>query len=176
MPLKLNDKKVLVAEVNDIAKKALSAVAAEYRGLTAVKFDALRVKARENGIYLHVIKNTLAVKAVAGTEFECLTPALVGPLVLGFSLDDPGAVGRVIKDFAKENDKLKVKALAVGGTLYPASDIDRLATLPTKDQAISMLLGTIKAPVQKFVATLAAPTAKFVRTVKAVADKQGESA
>lgn len=173
MPLKLEDKKVLVAEVNDVAQRALSAVAAEYRGLTAGKFDALRKKARENGIYLHVVKNTLARKAVAGTPFECLTPALVGPLVLGFSLEDPGAVGRVIKDFAKENDKLVVKALAVGGTMYPASDIDRLASLPTKEQALAMLLGTMKAPIGSFVRTVAEPTAKFVRTVKAVADKQG---
>lgn len=173
MPLKLEDKKVLVAEVNDVAQRALSAVAAEYRGLTAGKFDALRTKARENGIYLHVVKNTLARKAVEGTQFECLIPALVGPLVLGFSLEDPGAVGRVIKDFAKDNDKLVVKALAVGGTLYPASDIDRLASLPTKDQAIAMLLGTMKAPIGSFVRTLAEPTAKFVRTVQAVADKQG---
>lgn len=173
MPLKLEDKKVLVAEVNDVAQRALSAVAAEYRGLTAGKFDALRSKARENGIYLHVVKNTLARKAVAGTPFECLTPALVGPLVLGFSLEDPGAVGRVIKDFAKDNDKLVVKALAVGGTMYPASDIDRLASLPTKDQALAMLLGTMKAPIGAFVRTLAEPTAKFVRTVQAVADKQG---
>ncbi|MDP3859795.1 MAG: 50S ribosomal protein L10 [Stagnimonas sp.] len=173
MPLKLEDKKVLVAEVNDVAKRALSAVAAEYRGLTAGKFDQLRTKARENGIYLHVVKNTLARKAVAGTPFECLIPALVGPLVLGFSLEDPGAVGRVIKDFAKDNDKLVVKALAVGGTMYPASDIDRLASLPTKDQALAMLLGTMKAPIGAFVRTLAEPTAKFVRTVQAVADKQG---
>jgi len=173
MPLKLEDKKVLVAEVNDVAQRALSAVAAEYRGLTAGKFDQLRTKARENGIYLHVVKNTLARKAVAGTPFECLTPALVGPLVLGFSLEDPGAVGRVIKDFAKENEKLVVKALAVGGTMYPASDIDRLASLPTKDQALAMLLGTMKAPIGAFVRTLAEPTAKFVRTVQAVADKQG---
>lgn len=173
MPLKLEDKKVLVSEVNDVAKRALSAVAAEYRGLTAGKFDQLRKIARQNGIYLHVVKNSLARLAVKGTDFECLTPALVGPLVLGFSLEDPGAVGRVIKDFAKENDKLIVKALAVGGTMYPASDIDRLAALPTKDQALAMLLGTMKAPIQKFVATLAAPTLKFVRTVQAVADKQG---
>ena len=172
MALRLNDKKTLVAEVNDVAKRALSAVAAEYRGLSAGKFDELRSKARQQGIYLHVVKNTLASRAVAGTEFECLTPVLVGPLVLGFSLDDPGAVGRVIKDFAKENEKLVVKAIAVGGTLYGAKDIDRLASLPTKDQAIAMLLGTIKAPVGAFVRTLAAPTAKFVRTVKAVADKQ----
>ncbi|HWU68064.1 MAG TPA: 50S ribosomal protein L10 [Stenotrophobium sp.] len=172
MALRLNDKKTLVAEVNDVAKRALSAVAAEYRGLSAGKFDELRSKARQQGIYLHVVKNTLASRAVAGTEFECLTPVLVGPLVLGFSLDDPGAVGRVIKDFAKENEKLVVKAIAVGGTLYGAKDIDRLASLPTKDQAIAMLLGTIKAPVGAFVRTLAAPTTKFVRTVKAVADKQ----
>lgn len=172
MALRLNDKKTLVAEVNDVAKRALSAVAAEYRGLSAGKFDELRSKARQQGIYLHVVKNTLASRAVAGTEFECLTPVLVGPLVLGFSLDDPGAVGRVIKDFAKENEKLVVKAIAVGGTLYGAKDIDRLASLPTKDQAIAMLLGTIKAPVGAFVRTLAAPTTKFVRTIKAVADKQ----
>lgn len=169
---KLDAKKALVAEVNEVAKRALSAVAAEYRGLTAGKFDILRDKARKQGIYLHVIKNTMAIRAVKGTDFECLTPALVGPLVLGFSLDDPGAVGRVIKDFAKENDKLVVKALAVGGTLYGAKDIDRLASLPTKDQAIAMLMGTMKAPVEKFVRTLAEPAAKVTRAVKAVADKQ----
>jgi large subunit ribosomal protein L10 len=172
MALRLEDKKVLVAEVNEVAKRALSAVAAEYRGLTAGKFDELRSKARENGIYLHVVKNTLARKAVKGTDFECLDSALVGQLVLGFSLEDPGAVGRVIKDFAKANDKLVVKAVAVGGTLYGAKDIDRLASLPTRDQAISLLMSVMQAPITKFVRTLAEPHAKFVRTVKAVADKQ----
>lgn len=176
MALRLEDKKALVAEVNEVASKALSAVAAEYRGLTAVQFDNLRSKARDNAIYLHVVKNTLAKRAVEGTEFECLGPALTGPLVLGFSLEDPGAVGRIIKDFAKENDKLVVKAVAVGGTLYGAKDIDRLAALPTKDQALSMLLGVMQAPIAKFVRTLAEPTAQFVRTVQAVADKQKEAA
>jgi len=176
MALRLEDKKALVAEVNEVAARALSAVAAENRGLTAGKFDELRAKARKGGIYLHVVKNTLAVKAVKGTEFECLTPALVGPIVLGFSLEDPGPVGRVIKDFAKDNEKLVVKAVAVGGTLYGPKDIDRLASLPTKEQALSMLLGTMKAPITKFVATLAAPNAKLVRTVKAVADKQQAAA
>ncbi|ULQ47349.1 50S ribosomal protein L10 [Flagellatimonas centrodinii] len=172
MALRLQDKKALVAEVNDVAQRAHSAVAAEYRGLSAGKFDELRAKAREQGIYLHVIKNTLAQRAVAGTEFECLTPMLVGPLVLGFSMEDPGAVGRVIKDFAKENDKLVVKALAVGGTLYGAGDIDRLATLPTKDQAIGMLMGMLNAPISTFVRTLAEPAAKVTRAVKAVADSR----
>jgi large subunit ribosomal protein L10 len=170
MALRLHDKKALVAEVNEIAKKAHSAVAAEYRGLTAVKFDVLRAKAREQNIYLHVVKNSLARRAVAGTEFECLTPTLLGPLVLGFSLEDPGAVGRVIKDFAKDNDKLVVKAIAVGGTLYGAEDLDRLATLPTKDQAIAQLLGMLNAPISTFVRTLAEPAAKVTRAVKAVAD------
>tara|TARA_R110000787_G_scaffold12074_62_gene39525 strand:- start:3164 stop:3694 length:531 start_codon:yes stop_codon:yes gene_type:complete len=176
MALRLNDKKALVAEVNEVASKALSAVAAEYRGLSAGKFDVLRAQARENGIYLHVIKNTLAKRAVEGTEFECLDPALTGPLVLGFSLDDPGSVGRVIKDFAKENDALKVTAVAVGGTLYGAGDLDRLAALPTKEQALSLLMGVMKAPIAQFVRTVNEPTAKFVRTVKAVADSKQEAA
>lgn len=177
MALRLEDKKALVAEVNEVASRALSAVAAEYRGLSAGKFDILRSKARENGIYLHVVKNTLAKRALKGTEFECMGDALVGPLVLGFSLDDPGAVGRVIKDFAKDNDKLVVKAVSIGGQLYGSKDIDRLATLPSKEQALAMLMGVMKAPVSKFVRTLAEPTAKFVRTVKAVADaKQPEAA
>jgi large subunit ribosomal protein L10 len=132
MALRLEDKKALVAEVNEVAKRALSAVAAENKGLTAGKFDDLRKKARANGIYLHVVKNTLARKALKGTSFECLDSALVGPLVLGFSLEDPGSVGRVIKDFANENDKLVVKAVSIGGQLYSAKDIDRLAKLPTR--------------------------------------------
>ena len=175
--MRLDGKKALVAEVNEVAKRALSAVAAENRGLTAGKFDDLRKKARANGIYLHVVKNTLARKALKGTSFECLDPALVGPLVLGFSLEDPGAVGRVIKDFAKENDKLVVKAVSIGGQLYSAKDIDRLAKLPTRQQALSLLLGAMKAPISKFVTTLHAVPSKFVRTVKAVADqKQAQAA
>lgn len=172
MALRLEDKKALVAEVNEVASRALSAVAAEYRGLSAGKFDILRSKARENGIYLHVVKNTLAKRALIGTQFECMGDALVGPLVLGFSLDDPGAVGRVIKDFAKDNDKLVVKAVSIGGQLYGSKDIERLASLPSKEQALAMLMGVMKAPVSKFVRTVAEPTAKFVRTVKAVADQK----
>ncbi len=175
--MRIDDKKALVAEVNEVAKRALSAVAAENKGLTAGKFDDLRKKARANGIYLHVVKNTLARKALKGTAFECLDTALVGPLVLGFSLEDPGAVGRVIKDFAKDNDKLVVKAVSIGGQLYSAKDIDRLAKLPTREQALSLLLGVMKAPIGKFVQTLHAVPSQFVRTVKAVADqKQAQAA
>ena len=172
MPLRLEDKKALVAEVNEVAARALSAVAAEYRGLSAGEFDLLRKKARENAIYLHVVKNTLAKRALQGTDFSCMESALTGPLVIGFSLEDPGAVGRVIKDFAKDHNKLVVKAVSIGGQLYGSQDIERLASLPSKEQALAMLMGVMKAPVSKFVRTLAEPTAKFVRTVKAVADKQ----
>lgn len=170
MALRLEDKKALVAEVNEVANRALSAVAAEYRGLTAGEFDLLRRQARDNGIYLHVVKNTLARRALKGTGFECMDPALVGPLMLGFSLEDPGAVGRVVKDFAREHEKLVVKAVAVGGRLYGAADLERLASLPTKDQALAMLMGVLQAPIAGLVRTVAEPTAKFVRTVKAVAD------
>lgn len=170
MALRLEDKKTLVAEVNEVAARAISAVAAEYRGLSAGEFDLLRRQARDNGIYLHVVKNTLARRALMGTEFECMGDALVGPLVLGFSLEDPGAVGRVVKDFAKDHDKLVVKAVSIGGQMYGAADLERLASLPTREQALSMLLGVMQAPIAKFVRTLAEPTAKFVRTVQAVAD------
>lgn len=172
MALKLEDKKALVAEVNEVAKRALSAVAAEYRGLTAGDLDDLRRKSRDNGIYLHVVKNTLARRAVADTAFACLEPALSGPIVLGFSLEDPGAVGRVIKDFAKEHDKLVVKAVAVGGNLYGPKDIERLASLPTRDQALAILAGTMQAPIGTFVRLLAEPVAQFVRAVNAVVEQK----
>lgn len=173
MALRIEDKKALVAEVNEVAARALSAVAAEYRGLSAGEFDLLRKTARENGIYLHVVKNTLARRALQGTTFECMGPALVGPLVLGFSLEDPGSVGRVLKDFVREHEKLKVKAVSIGGSLYGAKDLERLASLPSREEALSILAGVLKAPIARFVRTLSEPTAQFVRTVKAVAESKG---
>ncbi len=164
MALRLEDKKALVAEVNEVAARAVSAVAAEYRGLSAGEFDLLRRQARDNGIYLHVVKNTLARRALLGTEFECMGDALLGPLVLGFSLKDPGAVGRVVKDFAKDHDKLVVKVVSIGGQMYGAADLERLASLPTREQALSVLMGVMQAPITQFVRTLAEPAAQFVRT------------
>ena len=170
MALRLEDKKALVAEVNEVASKALSAVVAEYRGLTAGERDELRKNAREGGSYLRVVKNTLARRALEGTDFECLGETLVGPLVLGFSLEDPGAAARVIKDFSKGHDKLKVTAVSVGGQSLPASDLARLADLPTREQALGMLAGVLQAPIAKFVRTLAEPQAKLARTFAAVRD------
>lgn len=172
MALNLDDKKVVVEEVAAIAAKAHSAVAAEYRGLSVIKLTELRKAARESGVYLRVVKNTLARRAIQGTEFECMQKGLVGPLLLAFSMEDPGSAARVIDEFGKTNDKLIVKMVAVGGHVYDASELKRLANLPTRDQAIAILMGVMKAPVEKFVRTLAEPHAKLVRTIAAVKDQK----
>jgi large subunit ribosomal protein L10 len=168
--LSLADKKQVVSEVAAVAQSAHSAVAAEYRGLTVEEMTALRVKAREGGVYLRVVKNTLARRAFEGTEFECMNDQLVGPLVLALSQEDPGSAARVVKDFAKEHEKLVVKVLAVGGEALAASEIDRLASLPTRDQAISMLMAVMRAPLDKFARTVNEVPGKLVRTVAAVRD------
>ncbi len=170
MALNLEQKKSIVAEVAEVAASAFSAIGAEYNGLTAEQMTELRAKARESGVYLRVVKNTLARRAVEGTEFECMTEGLTGPLVLAFSMEDPGAAARVIKDFTKENDKLVVKLVSVGGQLLGASELERLASMPTKDQAISMLMSVMKAPVEKLARTLNEVPGKLVRTVAAVRD------
>jgi large subunit ribosomal protein L10 len=154
--LNLDSKKVVVEEVAEFAAKAYSAVAAEYRGLTVTEMTDLRKTARETGVYLRVVKNTLARRAVAGTEFECMQNGLVGPLVLAFSMEDPGCAARLISDFAKTHNKLVTKVVAIGGQAYGSSELDRLARLPTRDQGIGMLMSVMKAPVGKLVRTLAA--------------------
>ncbi len=170
MALSLADKKQIVEEVAAVAGSAHSAVAAEYSGLTVEEMTKLRVQARQGGVYLRVVKNTLARRAFEGTEFECMNEQLVGPLVLAFSQEDPGSAARVIKDFAKEHEKLEVKLLSVGGEVLAASEIDRLASLPTRDQAISMLMAVMKAPLDKFARTVNEVPGKLVRTVAAVRD------
>lgn len=176
MPLNLEDKKVLVAEVTEVAKTALSVVAAEYRGLTVSQMTDLRSKARASGVYMRVIKNTLARKAFAGTAFEPVGPKLKGPLVLAFSKDDPGAAARVVKAFAKDHDKLVATLVSLGGDVLSAKDLDKVASLPTREQALSQLLGVLKAPIQKLVGTIAAPNQKLVRTIAAVRDAKPATA
>ena len=177
MALNLEDKKALVAEVAEVAAKAQSVVAAEYRGLSVSQMTELRAKARKSGVYVRVVKNTLARKALAGTSFESVGPKLKGPLVLAFSKDDPGAAARVVKDFAKANDKLVATLVSLGGAVLSAKDLDAVANLPTREQALAMLMGTLKAPAQKLVSTMAAVPSKLVRTLAAVRDqKQAASA
>jgi large subunit ribosomal protein L10 len=176
MALKLDEKKVVVAEVNAVAAKALSVVGAENRGLTVTQMTDLRAKARKEGVYLRIVKNTLARKAVAGTSFECISPALKGPIVLAFSNDDPGAAARIVKAFAKDNDKLFTTIVSLGGTLLKADSLERVAALPTRLQALSQMLGVLKAPISKFVGTLAAPNQKLVRTLAAVLEAKKSAA
>jgi large subunit ribosomal protein L10 len=172
MALNLEDKKALVAEVAEVAAKAQSVVAAEYRGLTVGQMTELRAKARTSGVYMRVVKNTLARKALAGTSFESVGPKLKGPLVLAFSKDDPGAAARVVKDFAKGHEKLVAKLVSLGGQVLPAGELERVASLPTREQALSMLLGVLKAPITKLARTLAEPPAKLARTLAAVREQK----
>lgn len=172
MALSLEEKKAVVSEVAEIAAVAHSAVAAEYRGLTVAELTELRARARDGGVYLRVVKNTLAKRAVEGTDFECMQAGLIGPLLLAFSREEPGAAARLMKDFAKEHDRLVPRLVSFGGQMLAATDLDRLAKMPTRDQAISMLMAVMKAPVEKFVRTLNEVPGKLVRTVAAVRDQK----
>ncbi|TVS12053.1 MAG: 50S ribosomal protein L10 [Wenzhouxiangella sp.] len=172
MALTLEQKKAVVAEVSEVARTAHSVVAAEYRGITVGKMTELRSKARKEGVFLKVAKNTLVRRAVEGTDFECMSDSLTGPLLFAFSIDDPGAAARLVKDFSKDNDRLVPRLVSVGAQLFDAGELERLSRLPTRDQAIAMLMGTMKAPIEKFVRTLAEPHAKLVRTIAAVRDSK----
>ncbi|WP_026289999.1 50S ribosomal protein L10 [Thioalkalivibrio sulfidiphilus] len=174
--MNLEDKKAIVSEVAAVAASAHSAVAAEYRGLTVTEMTELRAKARESNVYLRVVKNSLARRAVEGTDFACMQEGLVGPLVLAFSQDDPGAAARLVKDFAKEHKKLEVKLVSVGGQLLGPGELERLASMPTRDQAISLLMAVMKAPLDKFARTLNEVPGKLVRTVAAIRDQKQASA
>ncbi|MEO5342581.1 MAG: 50S ribosomal protein L10 [Gammaproteobacteria bacterium SHHR-1] len=170
MALNLAEKQAIVAEVAEVAAKAYSAVAAEYRGLTVAQMDKLRVQARENNVYLRVVKNTLVQRAVEGTDFECMREGLTGPLVMAFSMEDPGSAARIIKDFVKENKLMEVKMISISGKLLAPSELDTLAQMPTYDQAISLLMAVMKAPVEKLTRTINEVPGKLVRTVAAIRD------
>ncbi|NNM59581.1 MAG: 50S ribosomal protein L10 [Legionellales bacterium] len=168
MTLRLQDKKEIVAEFAKVASMAHSAVAADPSGLTVAKLNELRANGRKQDVHIQVIRNTLAALAVEGTAFECMKEAFVGPMILGFSLNEPGAVARLFRDFAKQNDKMTIKVVSIGGQVYDASKLEAVAKLPTRDEAISLLMAVMKAPIAKFVRTLVQPHTKLVRTIDAV--------
>ncbi|MBO6558754.1 MAG: 50S ribosomal protein L10 [Pseudomonadales bacterium] len=176
MPIGLKEKQAIVADVNETANKALSAVMADYRGVSVDDMTTLRKTARDAGVQVRVIRNTLAKRAFEGTEFECMNEALLGPNIMAFSLEDPGAGARVFKDFAKENEAFEIKALSVGGKLLPADQIDALAKLPTREEALAMLMAVMQAPVTKLVRTLNDVPGKVTRVVAAVRDQKQEEA
>ena len=172
MRLTLEAKKEIVSEVAAVAANAPSAIAVEYAGISVTEMTKLRQAAREAGVYVRVVRNTLARRALENTKFECMRDSLTGPLLLAFAHHEPGSVAKVIRDFAKGNEKLVVKVIALDGRLLQPSDIGALASLPTKEQAISMLMGLMQAPVTMLARTLAEPHAKLVRTIAAVRDQK----
>ncbi len=172
MTLGLTEKKAIVAEVAEVASRSVSLATADYRGLSVVEMTALRAKAREQGVHIRVVRNNLAKKSFEGTNFDCVNSELVGPLMLMFSLEEPSAAARLLKSFSKEYAKLETKSLVLDGTLYGAADLDSIAALPTKDEAIAKLLSAMKAPVAKLVQTMAGVPSKLVRTLAAVRDSK----
>lgn len=172
MALNLESKKAIVAEVSGEASGAVSLVVADYRGLDVPAITALRSKARERGVYLRVIRCTLARRALKGTDFECMEDALVGPLIFGFAKNEPSAAARLFKEFAKDNATFEVKALSVAGKFYEASQLDRVASLPTKDEALSQLAAVLLAPVTKLVRTIAEPHSSLVRALNDYSQKK----
>lgn len=170
MTLNLEQKKIIVAEVAEQAVNATSAIIADYRGLTVSEMNELRSKARQAGVYLRVVRNTLTRRALESTEFQCLQDKLNGPLVLLFSKEEPGASARLLYDFVKDHEALKVQAIALNGQLYSAKDLEMMAKLPSRNEALAMLMALMKAPVTQFVRTLSEPPAKLVRTLAAIRD------
>jgi large subunit ribosomal protein L10 len=171
MALRLEDKRAVVAEVKAVAETAQSALAAEYSGLTVSEMTELRKQAREQGVYLRVVKNTLARRAIEGTDFECMQDELSGPLILAFSQEDPGSAARVVKGFAKEHEKLVTRMLSIGGEVLPAADLERLASLPTLDEARAMLLAVFQAPATQLVRVLNEPASSLARVLAAKAEQ-----
>ena len=176
MAIGLEDKKAIVAEVNETATSAMSLVIADARGVTVDGMTALRKDARENQVTLRVVRNTLAKRALEGTEYECVNDSLAGPSLFGFSMEDPGAAARIFTDFSKNNEAFEVKALAVSGQMLGAEQLDVLAKLPTRDQALSMLMSVMQAPATKLVQTMNEVPGKLVRTLAAVRDQKEATA
>lgn len=172
MALNLTQKQEVVAELAGVAGSALSLVASEYAGLTVGQMTNMRKKARESGVFLKVAKNTLVSRAVEGTDYDVVKDELTGPLLFAFSQEDPGAAGRLIKEFAKANDKLKPRLVAVGGKLYPGTHVDVLASLPTRDQALSMLLSVMAQPATMLVRLLSEPASQVARATSAVGQQK----
>jgi len=176
MALNLEDKKAIVADVNETASNAVSLVVADARGVNVVDMTELRKQARENNVDLRIVKNSLAKRAFEGTDFECVEGVLAGPSLFGFSMEDPGAAARLFKDFAKTNEKFEVKALSISGQLLEKEQLDVLATLPTLEQALGQLVSVMIAPVTKLVRTFNEVPTKVTRVVAAVRDQKQDAA
>ena len=174
MPLRIEQKKAVVEELNSMASSSVSAAIAEYKGLNVAEITELRTKARESGVYLKVVKNSLSKQALTGTDFECLTQALQGPIMIALSADDLASPARLFKDFGKDYEHLKTVGLAIDGDACPSSDLDRIARLPTRDEAYSIIAGLMKAPIEKALRTLNEVPIKLARLILAIKENQEE--
>ena len=174
MPLRIEQKKAVVEELNSMASTSVSAAIAEYRGLNVAEITELRTKARESSVYLKVVKNSLSKKALADTNFECLTKALQGPIIIAFSADDLASPARLFKDFGKDYKHLKTVSLAIDGNVFPSSELNRIAKLPTRNEAYSTIVGLMKAPIEKALRTLNEIPVKFTRLILAVKENKEE--
>ena len=174
MPLRIEQKKAVVEELHSIASSSVSAAIAEYRGLNVAEITELRTKARESGVYLKVVKNSLSKQALTGTSFECLTQALQGPIIIALSADNLASPARLFKDFGKDYKHLKTVGLAIDGDVFPSSELDRIAKLPTRDEAYSTIVGLMKAPIEKALRTLNEIPVKFARLILAVKESKEE--
>ena len=170
MPIGFEAKKQIVSEVSKVASVALSAVVAEYHGLTVADMTILRNKARENGVYLRVIRNTLAKRAVEGTDFVCMQEAFTGPVICAFSNDEPGSAARLLKEFGKEYEAMNVTAISIGGKLLGPDQLSAVASLPTYEEALAKLMSVMNGPITKLTRTLNDVPGKLVRVVAAVKD------
>jgi large subunit ribosomal protein L10 len=175
MPMRIDDKKVAVEELKDIANKATSAVAADYHGASVTELTKLRKDARDTSVHLKVIRNTLAKKALTDTKFSCFEDLLVGPTMLAFSLEDPTSAAKLVNDFSKVNSKFAVKGISLGDSLLELSKLSAIANMPSREQALSQLAGLLNAPMNQFVNILNQVPSKLVRTLQAVKE-QKESA
>ena len=175
MSLSIEQKKAVVSEVSEVFSSAQAAVLAEYRGLSVEQITELRTQARENGVEVRVVKNTLARRSVAGTSFECLSDHFTGPVLISSS-GDPVAVAKVVSDFAKSNDALKITVGVMNGDLIDQSMVQALAKLPPHEDLLATLVATMQSPLVKFVQTLNEVPGKLVRTLAAVRDSQESQA
>ena len=171
MSLSLDQKKAVISEVTEAIASAQAGVLAEYRGMTVAQLTALRKEARNAGVWVKVVKNNLAKRVINGSDFECLTEHFVGPVIFSAS-DDPVAVAKVMSKFAKDNENLNITAGAMNGSLMDAAMIESLSKLPSRDELLAKLMGTMQAPIQKFVSTLNEVPTKFVRALSAVAESK----
>jgi len=175
MPMRVEDKKLAVQELNEIANKAISAVAADYHGTSVSELTKLREEARNSSVHLKVIRNTLAKRALIETKFSCFDELLVGPTILAFSMDDPTSAAKLVNNFNKVNSSFKVKGLSMGGTLLDLSRLTDIANLPNKNEAIAQLAGLLNAPLIKLVSLINEIPTKLSRTIEAIKQQKQQA-